>query len=278
MEFDDDPQFDALASGEIDIESLINRYTMDANLQADDESISRDDEPGDPVRDASTVDDEMRLANGGERLINDEIRRSVDYLIGQSRSIVNSTGDLDDEEQMSRYLNESRNEHATSPTIDRLVEQEIMNGAGQRQQDGSTAGQFTLAEARPSSAQRSRLGLAVESPALPVESDDLDLPLVPRAAQSTEESAQLAETGEPIALCRLRRRAVKVLAARIRTEKEYYEKRENELRKKLDHLVARNEELESRLAVQQPHSNALFLFSTAFVFCSLISYFMQTFN
>lgn len=262
-EFDDEePSFDA--SGELDLESLINIYSMDSNLQADDESTGPHNDPvqGNTI----SIDGEMRLADG---LINDEIRRSVDYLIGQSRSIVNSTADP--EEQMNR-MNMNLNEDATSSTIDRLVEQEVMNRVGESQPDATNSTASSSSD-QAASSERSRLSLGGELNLL-ADSDDLDSPLVPRTA---EDAAQLAETGEPIGLCRLRRRAVKVLAARIRTEKEYYEKRENELRKKLDCLVARNEELEGQLGVQ-PHSNALLLFSTAVVFCSLISYFMQTLN
>lgn len=281
MEFDEEPAFDAFdASGEMVIESLINRYSMD--LQADDESTNQATDGGQPTaQDGSptiSVHGELQaLANGDERLINDEIRRSVDYLIGQSRSIVNSTatadGDLD--AQMNGYLNE----HGTSSTIDRLVEQEVMNRVNQTDREATASGsshhlsavdqaEAPALEAQPTE-QNSRLSLSGDSLDLLTESEDLDTPLVPRS--SNEEATQLAETGEPIGLCRLRRRAVKVLAARLRTEKEYYQNRESELRKRL-------EELESRLSVQQPQRKQLFLFSTAFVFCSLISYFMQTLN
>ena len=237
-------------------------------MDLDDESTNQ---PTDPEE--TTINGELQaLANGDERLINDEIRRSVDYLIGQSRSIVNSTADGDLDAQMNGYLNE----HGTSPSIDRLVEQEVMNRAN-REASGSTHNlSVDETPALEPSEQNSRLTASGESFDLPTENDDLDTPLVPRT--SGEEATQLAETGEPIGLCRLRRRAVKVLASRIRSEQEYYLAREKELRTKLEHLVSKNEELQSQLSVQQPHSKQLFLFSTAFVFCSLISYFMQTLN
>lgn len=57
----------------------------------------------------------------------------------------------------------------------------------------------------------------------------------------------VAETGEPIVLCRLRRKAVEILISRLREEKTFHETRENELRVKLNELKSRNEKLKEEL-------------------------------
>lgn len=56
----------------------------------------------------------------------------------------------------------------------------------------------------------------------------------------------LAETGEPVVLCRLRRRAVEILISRLREEKAFHETREKELENKLKDVTARNRKLEDR--------------------------------
>ena len=56
----------------------------------------------------------------------------------------------------------------------------------------------------------------------------------------------LAETGEPIVLCRLRRKAVEVLVSRLREEKAFHETREKELEGKLKDITARNKRLEDQ--------------------------------
>jgi hypothetical protein len=61
-------------------------------------------------------------------------------------------------------------------------------------------------------------------------SDEIGTPLTSNSDQN------LAETGEPVQLCRLRRRAVEVLASRWRTERAYFDQRENELRDQLSNL------------------------------------------
>lgn len=57
----------------------------------------------------------------------------------------------------------------------------------------------------------------------------------------------VAETGEPIVLCRLRRKAVEILISRLREEKTFHETRENELRVKLNEMKSRNEKLQQEL-------------------------------
>ena len=57
----------------------------------------------------------------------------------------------------------------------------------------------------------------------------------------------VAETGEPIVLCRLRRKAVEILISRLREEKTFHETRENELRIKLNEMKSRNEQLQQEL-------------------------------
>lgn len=58
----------------------------------------------------------------------------------------------------------------------------------------------------------------------------------------------LAETGEPIVLCRLRRKAVEILISRLREEKKFHESRENELRVQMLKLRDTNLELKQRLS------------------------------
>ena len=57
----------------------------------------------------------------------------------------------------------------------------------------------------------------------------------------------VAETGEPIVLCRLRRKAVEILISRLREEKAFHETRENELRIKLNEMKSKNEQLQQEL-------------------------------
>lgn len=57
----------------------------------------------------------------------------------------------------------------------------------------------------------------------------------------------VAETGEPIVLCRLRRKAVEILISRLREEKAFHETRENELRIKLNEMKSKNELLQQHL-------------------------------
>jgi hypothetical protein len=61
----------------------------------------------------------------------------------------------------------------------------------------------------------------------------------------------LAETGEPIVLCRLRRKAVEVLVSRLREEKAFHETREKELESKLKDVTARNKQLEDQRGMLQ---------------------------
>ena len=61
----------------------------------------------------------------------------------------------------------------------------------------------------------------------------------------------LAETGEPIVLCRLRRKAVEVLVSRLREEKAFHETREKELECKLKDVTARNKRLEDQKGKQR---------------------------
>lgn len=56
-----------------------------------------------------------------------------------------------------------------------------------------------------------------------------------------------AETGEPIVLCRLRRRAVEILISRLREEKNFHETRENEMRVKLAQVQDLNNRLQEEL-------------------------------
>lgn len=57
----------------------------------------------------------------------------------------------------------------------------------------------------------------------------------------------LAETGEPIVLCRLRRKAVEILISRLREEKKFHETRENELHVQMTKLKDMNYDLRSQL-------------------------------
>ena len=57
----------------------------------------------------------------------------------------------------------------------------------------------------------------------------------------------LAETGEPLVLCRLRRRAVEVLVSRLREEKAFHESREKELEQKLSESIRVNQQLRQEL-------------------------------
>lgn len=57
----------------------------------------------------------------------------------------------------------------------------------------------------------------------------------------------LAETGEPLVLCRLRRRAVEVLVSRLREEKAFHESREKELEQKLSESHQLNQQLRRKL-------------------------------
>jgi hypothetical protein len=57
----------------------------------------------------------------------------------------------------------------------------------------------------------------------------------------------LAETGEPLLLCRLRRRAVEVLVSRLREEKAFHESREKELDHKLKESIKLNQQLRSKI-------------------------------
>jgi len=57
----------------------------------------------------------------------------------------------------------------------------------------------------------------------------------------------LAETGEPLVLCRLRRRAVEVLVSRLREEKAFHESREKELEQKLSQSLRLNQQLRQQI-------------------------------
>lgn len=92
---------------------------------------------------------------------------------------------------------------------------------------------------------------------LDVGSSDLQTGLMRSRASSRssrfdeEEEARLrqeslAETGEPIVLCRLRRKAVEVLVSRLREEKAFHESREKELECRLKDVTARNKRLEDQ--------------------------------
>lgn len=58
-----------------------------------------------------------------------------------------------------------------------------------------------------------------------------------------EEAESLAETGEPLVLCRLRRKAVEVLISRLREEKAFHEAREKELEQRLQDSLKANDKL-----------------------------------
>lgn len=262
--------------------------TDDLNQALDEEDEEEDDEEDDELNEMvqETIDNleaynvDNELANlqfvNDENLINDEISRfsAVDYLIGQSRSII-MTNNLNESINVNDHnSNQTSNETVTlNETIDQSV------SLGQNLEQTSLSLNLSNIDhelTRPSDAeQRSRLSNGSLSNVQIDENYD-NTSLVPRTLN--EETTPLAKTGEPIALCKLRRRAVKILASRIRTEKEYYEDRENELKQRLDNLIIKNQELENQLnQTNQPHKQ-LFLISTAFVFCSLISYFIHTFN
>uniref|UniRef100_T1K9U6 Uncharacterized protein n=1 Tax=Tetranychus urticae TaxID=32264 RepID=T1K9U6_TETUR len=58
-----------------------------------------------------------------------------------------------------------------------------------------------------------------------------------------QEMESMAETGEPLLLCRLRRRAVEILVSRLRDEKLLHESRESELKEQLEELKELNKNL-----------------------------------
>ena len=89
-----------------------------------------------------------------------------------------------------------------------------------------------------------------------------------REGRRREES--VAETGEPIVLCRLRRRAVEILISRLREEKNFHETRENEMRVKLAQVQELNDRLHTELRKyvtdhQFVHRLALVGFAVLFV-------------
>lgn len=283
----DDVEFDEIINDpftttDLDIESLINRFS---NVQTaidteEEELIMHNQDLGEEdildglvnslnIDNIENVDNASSLITnsnleGNQQSVNDEQnlindvethRFSVDYLIGQSRPISTNTGN---------YANESAFNLTSADQQDRML-------------NNSDLDQLIADPNRSSNLeQHARLDLSNESLDLIVDDEITDLNSSLLARSSGEDT--LAKTGEPVSLCRLRRRAVKILASRISLEKQYYEERENELKLKLDNLQSRNEELENQLNQTDRPQKQLFLISTAFVVCSLISYFIQTFN
>lgn len=189
-------------------------------------------------------------------MINEEMHSFTDdYLIGhqQTRNI-NSTSITDS------YLNNIfNNEETNIDNLDININNNLENNLNNE-----------ISASSSSSSNQEELG---NNSLNTLEDNDLlDI------SKNSNLNETLADTGEPIALCRLRRQAVRILASRIRTEKQYYEVKETELKEKLDKLSIKNLELEKQLEQLKRPQKQLFLISTAFVFCSLIGYFLNNLN
>lgn len=291
VEFNDEDNValnDPFAENEIDLENLITRF---ANAEDNDESIDGEleNEENLLVNDSENLENRNNDVESSNRLnsnlvTNQEQNRtevhsfSDDYLIGQSRLISSST-------LTENYENLNVNSNVNSNVI---INRNLIESTDSSEQNGNQAANQDMninseilnqmpnnpsiidneASASSSQDERSRLGLSNESLNSLVDTDIL----VSRTTNLSEE--EFAKTGEPLQLCRLRRRAVRILSERIKIEKQYYEDRENELKQRLDSLQVENCELEDKLKHLRKPDSKIVLMSTAFVF-SLIGYFLQ---
>ncbi|RWS10837.1 FYVE and coiled-coil domain-containing protein 1-like protein [Dinothrombium tinctorium] len=87
-------------------------------------------------------------------------------------------------------------------------------------------------------------------------------------ADNDKDELSFAETGEPLFLCRLRRKAVEILISRLRDEKILHESRESELREQLLKITSSNKELERELIRLRRYQSIIY---TSLVIFGLLS-------